>query len=185
MHLVAGLGNPGAAHRKNRHNVGFMVVDRIARQVNRRWRRSLAYSQVCWVRRASQRVLLAKPQTSMNLSGQALAELLDYCPFELSRVLLVYDDIALPLGRIRIRHSGSAGGQKGMQSVIAALGTENIRRLRVGIGQDMLPADYTQYVLGDFGKEEEAVLDRVLERAIEATYFIMDQGIDRAMSVYN
>ena len=185
MYLVAGLGNPDPRYRKNRHNVGFMLVDRIARRAGKSLDHILPRSATCSLRRAGEQVILAKPQTFMNLSGGAVLELLRRYPVDQSRLLIVYDDIVLPLGKIRIRPSGSSGGQKGMESIIQALGTLEIPRLRIGISQDVLPEDYSAYVLSDFEKEEKEMLEEALERAILAIETTLSQGLERAMTLYN
>ena len=186
MYLVAGLGNPDPRYRKNRHNVGFMLVDRIARRAGKTLDHILPRSVTCSLRRAGEQVILAKPQTFMNLSGGAVLELLRHYPVDRSsRLLIVYDDIALPLGKIRIRPSGSSGGQKGMESIIQALGTLEIPRLRIGISQDVLPEDYSAYVLSDFEKEEKDMLEEALERSILAIETTLSQGLERAMILYN
>lgn len=185
MYLIVGLGNPGRAYQKSRHNVGFMVLDRLAAREGRKFRRAGAHSLTCGLERAGQAVLLAKPQTYMNLSGEAVRELVQQHPIELSRFLIVYDDLALPLGTIRIRASGSAGGQKGMKSVIEEVGTIEIPRLRIGIRPSGSPDDYSDYVLSDFSEEESDILEEVLDRTIQAIDMILTDGLERAMALYN
>ncbi|MFQ5928566.1 MAG: aminoacyl-tRNA hydrolase [Acidobacteriota bacterium] len=185
MYLIAGLGNPGRFYVRTRHNVGFMLVDRIAKEVGKKFKRLGAHSLTCRVERARQSVILAKPQAFMNLSGPAVRELLDHCPVELSQLLIVYDDLALPLGAIRIRASGSSGGHKGMRSVIEALGTHDVPRLRIGILQGEIPAGYSEFVLHNFTKEESEILEEVFDRAIEAIDTLLSNGLERAMSLYN
>lgn len=185
MHLIAGLGNPGQAYRATRHNVGFMVVDRMAASVDGEFSSHPTRCQVCLWRSGPLEALLVKPQTYMNLSGHALAGILRAFPTEFSRVLVVYDEIALPLGRLRLRPKGSSGGQKGMRSVIEALGSEEIPRLRVGISRGELPDDISDYVLSEFASEDREELDGVLDRAAQACRVWMSQGIERAMSQFN
>ena len=185
MYLVAGLGNPGPRYRQNRHNVGFMLVDRIAQQAGQSLDLALPRSVTCSLQQAGERVILAKPQTFMNLSGEAVLELLRHHPVDLSQLLIVYDDIDLPLGKIRIRPSGSSGGQRGMESIIQALGTQQVPRLRIGISQDHPPEDYSEYVLSDFDKEERVVLDEVFGRAVLAIETTLSAGLEQAMTLYN
>lgn len=185
MYLIAGLGNPGPLYRKNRHNVGFMLVDRMAEQAGKRFRRVYPGSLTCLVERAGRPVLLAKPQGWMNLSGEAIREIVHRHPLELSQVLIVYDEVALPLGKIRLRRSGSAGGQKGMQSILEALSSQDIPRLRIGVGREDVPEDYSGFVLSNFDKEETKILDEVLDRALQAIDTLLSEGLDRAMAMYN
>lgn len=185
MYLVAGLGNPGSSYQKNRHNVGFMLVDRIVREAGKSLDRVYLRSVTCSLQWAGEQIILAKPQTFMNLSGEAVLELLRHHPVDLSRLLIVYDDIALPLGVIRARPSGSSGGQKGMESVIQALGTLEVPRLRIGISQEEPPRDYSEYVLSDFTKEEEKVLEDVFDRATRAVETFFIDGLERTMALYN
>ncbi len=121
----------------------------------------------------------------MNLSGEAIGELLQHYRVDLSRLLIVYDDITLPLGKMRIRRSGSSGGQKGIQSIIDTVGGENINRLRIGVCQGHLPQDYTEYVLADFSQQEKKILTGVFDRSVQAIDTILFDGIDRAMTLYN
>lgn len=185
MHLIAGLGNPGPRYRKNRHNVGFMLVDRIAQQAGKSFDPVYSKSLACSVERAGDRVILAKPQTFMNRSGEAVVELLRRNPVDPAQVLIVYDEVALPLGKIRIRRCGSSGGQKGMESIIQALGTEDVPRLRIGISPGELPEDYPSYVLSNFEKDEEETLAQVLDRAAQAIDVILTEGLERAMALHN
>lgn len=183
MHLIVGLGNPGASYAATWHNLGFEVVDRLAgkSKFHRRFSRSL----VCGIEIAGREVLLAKPQTYMNLSGAAVADLIYSRGIEPSDTLIVFDDIALPLGRLRIRAKGSSGGQKGMRSVIERLRTEEIPRLRIGIRHGAHPEDLSEYVLSDFGPREAEVLEGVLERAVGACRTWVTDGIRTAMDLYN
>ncbi len=139
MYLLAGLGNPGIEYQHNRHNVGFMLVDRLAAGSREGFTRTLKRSLTCQLRRRNQVLVLAKPLTFMNLSGGAVLELLHYFSLDLDHLLVAYDDFALPLGKIRLRASGSSGGHNGIESIIAALGTEEVARLRLGVGGDLVP----------------------------------------------
>lgn len=185
MYLIAGLGNPGRSYSKNRHNVGFMLVDLMAAEANRKFERLGRHSLTCCLERAGEEVILAKPQTYMNLSGTAVRELLEHYPVELTRLLIVYDELALPLGTLRIRRSGGSSGQKGMRSIIEALGTQDVPRLRIGILQGESPDDYSEFVLDHFGKDEHKVLEETLDCAIQAIDTILSDGIEQAMSIYN
>ena len=185
MYLISGLGNPGRTYSRNRHNAGFMLLDRMAGAARQQFEQLGCHSLGCVLERAGQHVLLAKPQTYMNRSGQAIREIIENRPVELSQMLVIYDDLALPLGKIRLRKSGGAGGHKGMGSIIGALETENVPRLRIGILRDESPGDYSTYVLDNFTKEELKILDEILDLAIQAVETAVTDGLEKAMSLYN
>lgn len=185
MHLIAGLGNPGERYRQTRHNAGFMLADRLARRWGAAFQESPLRAHLARTRVGHDEVLLVKPQTYMNLSGEALAPLMEGMKIEPRRLLVVYDDIDLPLGRIRLRRSGSSGGQKGMRSIVQALGTREVPRLRIGILRGERPEDVPEYVLSNFTEKETEALQEVLERAEEACQEWICGGIERAMSLYN
>ncbi len=185
MFLLVGLGNPGAKYSNTRHNAGFMLMDRLAQRSGGRFGRSSRKSFVCRTVIEGEPVLLAKPQTFMNLSGEAVRELLLRHGADPSELLVAYDDVALPLGKFRIRRSGSSGGHKGMASIAAALGTQEVARLRLGIGGQGAPGILTNYVLDDFKRSEQEILEETLERAADAVEMILREGMDRAMALYN
>ncbi|HSR53587.1 MAG TPA: aminoacyl-tRNA hydrolase [Acidobacteriota bacterium] len=185
MYLIAGLGNPGERYRRTRHNVGFMLADRLARRWEAAFERTLAQAEMARAGAGDEEVLLVKPQTYMNHSGDAVAPLVEGLKIEPRRLLVVYDDIDLPLGRIRLRRSGSSGGQKGMRSILQALGTQEVPRLRIGILEGEHPGDVPEYVLSEFTEKEKEVLEKVLQRAEEACLEWIASGIERAMSLYN
>ncbi len=185
MFLVVGLGNPGAKYSNTRHNAGFMLMDRLAQRTGGRFGRSSRKSFVCRTVIEGEPVLLAKPQTFMNLSGEAVRELLLQQGADPSQLLVAYDDVALPLGKIRLRKSGSAGGHKGMASIAAALGTQEVARLRLGIAGQESPGILTEYVLDEFRRSERETLEETLERAADAVATILLEGMDRAMALYN
>ena len=180
--LVVGLGNPGAVYAGTRHNVGFLVVDELARllqaRVNRRECRALTGEAGT----EASRVILAKPQTYMNNSGEAVRELVRKYAVGLADLLVVFDDMDLPLGRLRLRPAGGAGGHRGMMSVIAALGTEAFPRLRVGIGRG---PDAVDHVLSRFSPAEARVVREVIAAAAAAARVFLTEGIDQAMNTYN
>jgi PTH1 family peptidyl-tRNA hydrolase len=182
MRLVVGLGNPGRRYRGTRHNVGFRVVDLLAR----RWGVSLrpeGAAEVAEARFAGQPVLLAKPLTYMNLSGQAVGELVRRWRIPPSSVLVVYDDMDLPTGALRVRARGSAGGHRGVASVLEALGTSEVPRVRVGIGRP--GTDAVDHVLSRFTEAEEPLVAEAVERAAEAVETVLREGIQRAMDRFN
>lgn len=185
MFLVVGLGNPGRRYAATRHNSGFMLVDRLADLSTARFGPGAGRSRVCRVERESGSLILAKPQTYMNLSGVAVRSLLDHYGVDPEELLVVYDEVQLPLGRLRVRRSGSSGGQKGMESIIQMVGTKRIPRLRIGVGGDSVEGDLTGYLLSPFSSNERRMLDSVLDRAVLAVDTIMTQGHLRAMDLVN
>ena len=186
MYRLAGLGNPGIEYQHNRHNVGFMLVDRLAAGSREGFSRTLKRSLTCQLRRRNQVLVLAKPLTFMNLSGGAVLELLHHFSLDLDHLLVAYDDFALPLGKIRLRASGSSGGHKGMESIITALGTEDVPRLRHGVGDDAVrAAEYRDYVLSDFPKRQREEVESMLDNALGAVDTWLTQGIGIAMSRHN
>ena len=187
MHLIVGLGNPGREYEWSRHNLGFMLIDMLAAEasatVKRRECRSLVGSAVIEGARAR----LAKPQTYMNLSGEAVACLIaKYEVTELAGSLIVIsDDLALPFGAIRLRARGSAGGHNGLKSIIAATGTNEFIRLRIGIQPDHPVEDAKSFVLDEFRRGQRREVREVLERSTEALRSVLRDGIGKAMSIYN
>jgi len=187
MHLIVGLGNPGREYEWSRHNLGFMLIEMLAAEasatVKRRECRSLVGSAVIEGARAR----LAKPQTYMNLSGEAVACLIaKYEVTELAGSLIVIsDDLALPFGAIRLRARGSAGGHNGLKSIIAATGTNEFIRLRIGIQPDHPVEDAKSFVLDEFRRGQRREVREVLERSTEALRSVLRDGIGKAMSIYN
>jgi PTH1 family peptidyl-tRNA hydrolase len=184
--LIAGLGNPGSRYRGTRHNVGFAVLDELARRHAGGDFRSAPASAVCArARDLAGGVLLVKPLTFMNLSGQAVRELLHYFKVEPADLLVVIDDVNLPLGRLRARARGTAGGHNGLESIIAELGTTELARLRVGVGRGDRRRDLADYVLDRFDAGEKDVVDETIGRAADAAEMFAVEGIDRTMNQYN
>ncbi|MDX1614597.1 MAG: aminoacyl-tRNA hydrolase [Candidatus Promineifilaceae bacterium] len=183
-HLIVGLGNPGRKYRKNRHNVGFMVIERLAERHNIALNRIQLQAIVGDGRVADGAVILAKPQLYMNRSGDAVGPLAKYYRISPDRTFVVYDEIDLPFGTIRVREQGGSGGHNGMKSIINHLGPD-FPRLRLGIGRPpgrMEPADY---VLQDFGRQELETLDAMLTEAVAATETYLQSGIEMAMTRHN
>jgi PTH1 family peptidyl-tRNA hydrolase len=184
--LIVGLGNPGSEYAAHRHNVGFRVVDALARTHGLAFSRDRgARAHVARGKIDGRPVILAKPQTFMNLSGQSVTRLSRKHDIPSERLLVVYDDLDLPLGRLRLRPEGSSGGHKGMQSIIDSLGTQAFPRLRIGIDRPpgrMEPADY---VLKPFGARQKALLPAVVERAVAAVECWLIEGIVAAMDEFN
>jgi PTH1 family peptidyl-tRNA hydrolase len=186
MKLIVGLGNPGIEYQFTPHNLGFLVIDRLAGQYGARVdnRRSRAMTGKAII--AGQEVLLAKPETYMNLSGLAVRELVaELAVGPASDLLVVYDDLDLPFGTLRIRQRGSAGTHNGMKSVVGALGTEEFSRVRLGIGPDFPVRDGAGYVLSQFKKAQLAQVDEMLDAAAEAVRVVLAEGTAAAMNRFN
>lgn len=164
--LVVGLGNPGSDYAMSRHNAGFWVVEALARRVGGRWKRH-RFSYVARGEEEGTSLILAKPTTYMNLSGSAVARLLQEFTLDLSKLVLVHDDIDLPVGKVRIKQKGGHGGHHGVQSVIEALGSQAFRRVKVGIGRPATKEAVTDYVLTSLSREEKLALEEAVERAAE------------------
>jgi PTH1 family peptidyl-tRNA hydrolase len=184
--LIVGLGNPGAQYEWTRHNLGFMLVDLLARQTGAQVKRLECRALVGLAEIEGERAELVKPQTYMNLSGEAVSCLLAKEGRAASRSLIVIsDDLALPFGTIRLRPGGSAGGHNGLKSIIAALKTEEFPRLRIGIRPEHPVSDTKRYVLEEFPKREREEVEKVLERSAEALRTVIKDGIEKAMQQYN
>ena len=183
--LIVGLGNPGKEYERTRHNVGFMVVDAFARAngiaVARREGRALAGEG----RVGDTRVFLMKPLTFMNLSGESVGGFLRRKPLALSDIMVVTDDIALPLGKLRLRAQGSAGGHNGLKSLLQHLHSTEFPRLRFGVGAPRDPAVQIDYVLGTFGKREQADVEDGIARAVAALETWLSDGVETAMNQFN
>jgi peptidyl-tRNA hydrolase, PTH1 family len=184
-YLVVGLGNPGREYRFNRHNVGFMAIDTVSHAWRVELNRVQAKALVCPTNFGGRRVILAKPQTFMNLSGQSVSALLHFYKVPLDNLLVVHDDLDLPVGTLRIRPGGGSAGQKGLGSTIEKLGTEAFPRLRIGIGRPPGRMDSAAYVLEDFPKSEQETVLQVLDRARQAVEMFISEGIVTAMNTFN
>lgn len=183
-YLIVGLGNPGRTHLHNRHNVGFMAVDRLAARRDIELKRVQNKAIIGSGRIADRPVIIAKPQTFMNLSGDAVGPLVNYYRVPLSNLLVVYDELDIPYGVIRMREKGGAGGHNGMRSIIQHLGND-FARLRLGIGRPPGRMDPAAFVLQDFGRDELPLLDEMLSRGMEAIESFIRDGIDLAMNRAN
>jgi PTH1 family peptidyl-tRNA hydrolase len=180
-----GLGNPGRKYERNRHNAGFHCLDRLAGVHRLAFDTKRDKAEVALGRVAGRRVVLAKPQTFMNDSGQAVGPLARFYKVEPGQVLVIYDELDLPQGTLRLRPSGSAGGHRGMLSIIEHLGTRNFPRLRVGIGRPPGRMPPKAYVLQDYGADEWAVMEEVYDRAVAAVESFILDGIAEAMNRFN
>jgi len=184
--LIVGLGNPGIEYQFTPHNLGFLAVDRIAEQCgvevrNRQCRALTARAEIAGVP-----VLLAKPETFMNLSGLSVRELVDeYQADPAKDLLVIYDELDLPLGAIRVRKQGSSAGHNGMKSILGALGTQEVQRIRLGVAPDYEVGDGARFVLGAFRKAQYPLIDEVLDTAAKAVQKILTDGVDAAMNEFN
>jgi peptidyl-tRNA hydrolase, PTH1 family len=189
--LIVGLGNPGKSYARNRHNVGFFCVNYFARLHSIGFDRRQCRARVGAAEVRGEKVVLAKPCTFVNLSGRSVACLVHKYHVALSDLLVIYDDLDLPLGKIRLRQSGSSGGHKGMNSIISTLGSEGFSRIRVGIGrpqgekQSAGEDDIVNYVLSDFSAEEEAIIRPAIARVAGAIDCFLNRGIEAAMNEFN
>lgn len=186
MYIIVGLGNPGARYAHTRHNVGFdtidILADRYGISVDNKKFKALWGKGVI----EGQRVVLAKPQTYMNLSGESVRQLIDFYKIdETEELIVIYDDISLEPGQLRIRGKGSAGGHNGIKSIIAHLGGQDFKRIKVGVGEKPLGFDLADYVLSRFSKAERESVEEALQRAAQAAAAIMTDGMDAAMNQYN
>lgn len=184
-YLIAGLGNPGKEYRETRHNIGFMTVDRIAEQLGVIFTRTQSKALITDAHYQGQRIYLAKPQTYMNASGQAVGALLKFYKIPLANLLVAYDDVDLPFETIRIKPSGGSAGHRGMKNIIQQLGTQEFPRLRLGVSRAYGSKQAADYVLKSFSNEEREFLSVYLDRAAEAALAYISEGIDRAMTEYN
>ena len=183
--LIVGLGNPGLAYRHNRHNVGFMVADALADKLEIPLKRVKFKAQIGNGKLEDIPIIIAKPLTFMNNSGEAVAPLVRYFKVPLERLLVIHDDMDLPLGTLRMRPSGGSAGHNGMLSIFDKLGTNAIPRLRVGIGRPPGRMDPADYVLQDFPKSDEELLKMVIAQACEAALAFITTGLEKAMNTYN
>ncbi|MCF7854716.1 MAG: aminoacyl-tRNA hydrolase [Candidatus Pacebacteria bacterium] len=185
VQLVVGLGNPGADYAMTRHNVGFMVADAVAEALNSKDREKQQFkSLIRQIRVAGRTVVIAKPLTFMNRSGDAIVKLVNAFDLTPGEVFVIYDCLDLPLGRLRIRQTGGSGGHRGMDSVLAALGTQTVPRLRVGIGRQN-ERDAVDHVLSPWSNDETRLVKEIVEAAADAVLMALRAGVERTMNTYN
>jgi PTH1 family peptidyl-tRNA hydrolase len=185
FYLIAGFGNPGREYRNTRHNVGFRLIDSVVSEFNTKLTKVQFKAMTGTIELDNARIILAKPQTFMNLSGQAVAALMRFYKIPLDKVLVAHDDIDLPLGTIRIRPGGGSGGQKGLASTIEKLGTQDFPRMRIGIGRPSGSQEAAGYVLQEFSNADEKVLLDVLPQGVQAIKVFIADGLEAAMTRYN
>ena len=183
MFLIIGLGNPGKEYEDTRHNVGFKVVDNIAKEYNIEINRQKFKGTYGEGFIEGEKVMLLKPTTFMNLSGESVREVVDFYNLDNNEILVIYDDISLEIGTLRIREKGSAGGHNGIKSIIAHLGSDVFPRIKVGVGQPDI--NLVKYVLGKFTKEEVAILSESIQASTKATREIIKSDIKTAMNQFN
>ncbi|MDE7021844.1 MAG: aminoacyl-tRNA hydrolase [Lachnospiraceae bacterium] len=186
MYVIAGLGNPGAKYENTRHNIGFMAVDAIAAKnhisVQEKKHKALLGKGML----GSEKVLLVKPQTFMNLSGESIREIIDYYKIEeKTELIVISDDISLAPGALRIRKKGSAGGHNGLKNIILHLGHDEFQRIRLGVGEKPAGYDLVDYVLGHFNEDDRALIAKSVEQAAQAAEVMITEGADKAMNLFN
>ena len=185
MYMIAGLGNPGKEYNNTRHNIGFAFIDALAQEydINVMDVKLKALTGKGMI--GGQKVLLVKPLTFMNLSGESVRAAADFYKVDPEDILVIYDDISLEPGQLRLRGKGSAGGHNGIKNIIAHLGTQEFPRIKVGVGDKPKGMDLADYVLGHFSKEDQAKMDEAFKDAADAAEMILDKGMDAAMNHYN
>ncbi len=185
MYIIAGLGNPTREYDKTRHNVGFETIDRLADKlgisVEERKHRAFCGKGII----GGEKVILAKPQTFMNLSGESIRSIADFYKISPEQIIVICDDINLTEGQLRIRGKGSAGGHNGLKNIIAHLGTENFPRVRIGVGQKPEGMDLADYVLGRFPKQQQELMEEAYKNAADAVCMMIEEGEQAAMNYYN
>ena len=184
-YLIVGLGNPGREYKENRHNFGFMLIDRLTVRLNARGMKVMSKAIVIDARYEGRKLILAKPQTYMNLSGQSVQGLLRFYKIPLENLIMAHDDLDLPFGTVRLRPGGGPGGQKGVGSTIQQLGTQEFARLRLGIGRPPGRMDPAAYVLQDFPPGDMLSLSRILDHAADAALTWVTDGLNAAMNQFN
>ena len=186
LHLIVGLGNPGANYAKTRHNAGFTLADLLAKRWRAEWHAAKKfYARVARAERDGRKILLCEPQTFMNASGEAVGAMVNFYRLPLTRLLVAVDDADLPLGEIRLRPRGSSGGHHGLESIEQHLGSREFARLRIGIGRSVGGREITDYVLGRFSAGDAALMKKVLVRAADQVECWLAGGMQKAMSQFN
>lgn len=186
MKCIIGLGNPGKKYAQTRHNIGFMVVDELLRRHNWKLDKSKFNGQYAMELYEGDKLILLQPQTFMNLSGQSVRPLMDYYNLELADILVIYDDLDLPTGKIRLRAKGGHGGHNGMRSLIEHLGTKDFNRIRFGVGRPTSPIPVVDYVLGNFAKiEQQTVMDSIEKAAEACEQWVKGRPFIDVMNEYN
>lgn len=184
MKLVVGLGNPGQIYNNTRHNVGFMVLDKIAAKLNSTFLKN-AFNGLFFIENITkEKVIFLKPQSYMNLSGDVVRKFADYYKVSFDDILIISDDLDMPLGKIRLRTKGSSGGHNGLKDIFNKLNTTSIKRIKIGIANNKL-IDTKEYVLGKFNKQEQEIIDNSIEKAVNVVFEFINQDFNSLMSKYN
>ncbi len=184
-YLLIGLGNPGREYKDTRHNFGFMLIDRIAVRLNARGMKVQSKAIVMTTTHEDNKLILAKPQTFMNLSGQSMQGLVHFYKIPLTNVMILSDDLDIPFGTIRIRGAGGPGGQRGLSSILEKLGTKEVPRLRLGIGRPPGRMDPSAYVLQNFSRDDMQAISEILDHAADAALAFVTHGLNKAMNEFN
>jgi len=183
MYLVVGLGNPGVEYENTRHNVGFKVIDKLVDMYKISMDRK-KFKGICGdLRIGSEKVILLKPQTYMNLSGESVNEVVNYFDIPNENIIVLHDDVSLDVGRLRIRKKGSSGGQNGIKNIIKMLNSDEFNRVKIGVGK--AEHDMVSHVLGKFPNEEEKVMEKVYDDAAKCVVYMIENDVDKAMNVFN
>jgi len=185
MYIIAGLGNPTRAYIGTRHNIGFAVIDAIADKFNISVEHKQHKALIGKGMAAGEKVILAKPQTYMNLSGESIREICNYYKVTEDKIIVIFDDISLDVGQIRIKKKGSAGGHNGIKSIIENLGTMDFPRVKIGVGNKPPKMDLADYVLGHFAKGELEKIDESIEKAVQAVEIMLSESNEAAMNKFN
>ena len=185
MKLIVGLGNPGTEYEKTRHNAGFLLIDRFCDKLGVKLDKNKCKAQYGVARYKGEKIIIAKPQTYMNLSGQAVSSLMHFYDIDVKDLIVCHDDLDLPVGKLRLRRQGSAGGQNGLRHIVQCLGTQKFIRIRVGTGGKPEGWELADWVLSRFTMDDRALVDDAIVRAADAVAAICTDGIDKAMNVYN
>ena len=185
MKMIVGLGNPEKKYEETRHNVGFKLVDKLCERFEKNLNEHKFHSLFTGVSLGEEKIILVKPLTYMNNSGLAVREISNYFKIDIGDIYVVYDDISIDLGSLRIRKKGSAGGHNGIKSIISYLSSMDFPRIKIGVGEKHIHMDLADYVLSNFKKSEREIIEQSIEKAAEATLSILDKGIDFAMNNFN
>ena len=183
--LIVGLGNPGLRYEKTRHNLGFMLIDRLAQKLQTQVKREECRALIGRTVFENQTIELAKPQTFMNLSGEAVGCLVKKSDRSVEKLIVISDDLALPFGKIRVRQKGTHGGQNGLRSIIDCLKTQDFIRLRIGIQPEHPVASASSFVLENFSKSDLAEVENILETSVDAIFAVIKHGAEKAMAQFN
>lgn len=185
MHIITGLGNPGKKYKHTRHNVGFMVIDKIAEKLSINVNKVKFKGLFGSTNYKGEKILLLKPHTYMNCSGESVKDILSFYKVPLENLIVIYDDMDLPVGKIRIRPKGSSAGHNGIKSIIYQVSSENFPRIRIGIGKPPENFETTNYVLGKFTNEQKEKIEKAIDAAADAALVIVEKGIQQAMNQFN